>query len=201
MIGRDFFDTFAPEDQRAQRRAFFASSLRSGSGATARMTDFVRRDGSVRQFSLTTTVLRDDQGRPTGIAGIGTDVTAQRAVLLDDGAILIDPNYPTPRMVGRAAIREGLRWAFATMAELRFEVVHAFVSSPGDHAGVEVDCHHVLRGGRKLAFSQVFVVDVRDGKLTRLQAYQPNGPGGLVGAYLRVARLGRRLRAAMGRRG
>jgi PAS domain S-box-containing protein len=80
VIGRDFFEVFAPEDQRAQRRDFFGISLRSGAGAAPRMTEFATRDGSLRQFSLATTVLHDAQGRVTGIAGIGTDVTAQRAV-------------------------------------------------------------------------------------------------------------------------
>lgn len=80
LMGRDFFEVFAPEDQRAQRRGFFGASLRSGTGEAPRVTDFVTRDGSLRQFSLTTTVLHDAQGRVTGIAGIGTDVTAQRAV-------------------------------------------------------------------------------------------------------------------------
>ena len=80
LIGRDFFEVFAPENQRDQRRDFFGASLRSGNGAAPRRTDLVTRDGSVRQFSLSTTVLHDDHGRATGIAGIGTDVTAQRAV-------------------------------------------------------------------------------------------------------------------------
>ena len=116
--------------------------------------------------------------------------------LLDDEPILIDPNYPVPRMVGRAAITDGLRWAFGAIAELRFETVHAYVSGDGAHAAVEVDCHHVLRGGRKLEFRQVFVVDARDGRISRLQAYEPYGPGGLVGLVLRVTRLSRRLRRA-----
>lgn len=80
LIGRDFFEVFAPENQRDQRRDFFGASIRSGAGAAPRLTDFVTRDGSVRQFSLATTILHDEQGRPTGIAGIGTDVTAHRAV-------------------------------------------------------------------------------------------------------------------------
>lgn len=80
LMGRDFFETFVPEDQREQRRAFFGASLRAGAGAAPRMTDFVTRDGTVRQFSLATTVLHDANGQATGIAGIGTDVTAHRAV-------------------------------------------------------------------------------------------------------------------------
>jgi PAS domain S-box-containing protein len=80
LMGRDFFEVFAPENQRDQRRNFYGASLRSGTGAAPSLTDFVMRDGTIRQFSLTTTVLHDGQGHPTGIAGIGTDVTAHRAV-------------------------------------------------------------------------------------------------------------------------
>jgi ketosteroid isomerase-like protein len=120
--------------------------------------------------------------------------------LLDEDAVLIDPNYPTPRMVGRAAIGDGLRWAFGAIARLRFEPVHAFPSATGEHAALEVDCHHLLPGGRRLDFSQVFVADARDGRLIRLRAYQPNGPGGLVGLFLWLTRLARRVRTFAGRR-
>jgi ketosteroid isomerase-like protein len=114
--------------------------------------------------------------------------------LLTDDAVFVDPHYPVPRMAGSVAIGEGLRWAFGTIEAFRFETVLGFDSGDGRHAAVEVDCHHVLRGGRQLAFRQVFVADVRDGRIIRLQAYEPYGPGGLVGLVLRLTRLGRRLR-------
>ena len=113
--------------------------------------------------------------------------------LLDDDAVFVDPHYPVTRMVGRAQITDGLRWAFGTIEVFRFETVHAFGSLDGGHAAVEVDCHHVLRGGRPLAFRQAFVADARSGRLTRLHAYEPYGPGGLVGLVLSLTRLGRRL--------
>jgi len=116
------------------------------------------------------------------------------ADLVTDDAVFVDPHYPVTRMVGRAAISDGLRWAFGTMDALRFETVLGFESGDGRHAAVEVDCDHLLRGGRRLAFRQVFVADVRDGRIARLQAYEPYGPGGLVGLVLRATRLGRRLR-------
>jgi hypothetical protein len=46
-----------------------------------------------------------------------------------------------------------------------------------------------LKGGRSLNFPQVFVFEVRDGLITRLQAYEPYGPGGMVGLFLGVQRL------------
>lgn len=121
------------------------------------------------------------------------DTAALRALMAPDG-VLVDPHYPTPRMVGWTAIEDGLRWAFGTIEAFGFEIVHRLESGDGRHAAVEVDCHHVLRGGRRLAFRQVFVADVEDGRIGRLQAYEPYGPGGLVGLVLRLARFGRRLR-------
>lgn len=114
--------------------------------------------------------------------------------LVTEDAVFVDPHYPTPLMVGRQAIGDGLRWAFGAIEAFRFETLLGFDSGDGRHAAVEVDCHHVLRGGRPLAFRQVFIADVRDGRITRLQAYQPYGPGGLVGLVLSLTRLGRRVR-------
>jgi ketosteroid isomerase-like protein len=121
------------------------------------------------------------------------DLPGIHALVADD-AVFVDPHYPVTRMAGRAAIGEGLRWSFGTIDSFRFRTIHGLETRDGGHAAVEVDCDHVLRGGRHLAFQQVFVADVRDGRVTRLEAYEPYGPGGLVGWVLRLTRLGRRLR-------
>jgi ketosteroid isomerase-like protein len=126
------------------------------------------------------------------------DASTLRTLVAEDG-VFVDPHYPTTPMAGRAAIEDGLRWAFGTIEAFRFEVVHTFESGDGRHAAVEVDCHHVLRGGRRLAFRQVFVVDVEGGRIRRLQAYEPYGPGGLVGWVLRLTRFARRLRRSASR--
>ena len=126
------------------------------------------------------------------------DLAAIRALVADDG-VFVDPHYPTPRTVGWSAISEQLRWAFGAIETFRFEVVNGFESNDGRHAAVEVDSGHMLRGGRRLVFRQVFVADVADGRIRRLQAFGPYGPGGLVGWVLRLTRLGRRLRRAVGR--
>jgi ketosteroid isomerase-like protein len=126
------------------------------------------------------------------------DVATLRALVADDG-VFVDPHYPAPRMVGWAAIEDGLRWAFGTIEAFGFEIVHGFETGDGRCAAVEVDCHHVLRGGRRLVFRQVFVADIEIGRIRRLQAYEPYGPGGLVGWVLRLTRFGRRLRGFGGR--
>ena len=118
--------------------------------------------------------------------------------MADDG-VFVDPHYQAPRMAGWAAISDGLRWSFGTIETFRFDTVHEFGSVDGAHAAVEVDSRHVLRGGRRLAFRQVFVADVREGRIVRLQAYEPCGPGGLVGWVLRLTRFGRRLRRSRAR--
>lgn len=128
------------------------------------------------------------------LRGVETRNLEAVLALLDDESTMIDPHYPMPRMVGRAAIADGLRWAFGTIVSFQFVVLLAYESTDRQHAALEVDCHHVLRGGRALEFRQVFVADGRDGTIARLQAYEPYGPGGLVGLVLRLTRLGRRLR-------
>ncbi len=126
------------------------------------------------------------------------DLPALRELVAED-AVFVDPHYPTPRVVGWTEIREGLRWAFGAIEAFGFETVLGFETSDGRHAVVEVDCRYVLRGGRRLAFRQVFVADVQDGRIARREAYEPHGPGGLVGWVLRLTRLGRRLRRFFGR--
>lgn len=107
------------------------------------------------------------------------------------GAEMFDPHYPTPLMVGHAAIADGLRWGFASMERFGFTVTNYFESPDGSSAALEVDSHHVLKVGMKLDFPQAFFVTVRDGTITRLRAYEPYGPNGIGGAVLGLSRLGR----------
>jgi hypothetical protein len=66
----------------------------------------------------------------------------------------------------------------------------------GVFRAVEIATHHVLPNGKPLQFPQAFFVDIRDGFITRLQAYEPYGPHGNAGLILRITRL---VRAATGR--
>ena len=112
---------------------------------------------------------------------------------LADDAVLIDPHYPTPRMAGKGAIREGLGWVFATMDTLHFSVITFCSAEGGEHAALEVATRHTLRGGRAVELRQVLIVERHAGLITRLQAYPPYGPGGIGGLFLRLIRLRRRL--------
>jgi hypothetical protein len=59
----------------------------------------------------------------------------------------------------------------------------------GDSVTVEVDTHHTIKGKREVRFPQVFVAESRDGLVTRLQAFEPYGPHGVLAVILRVMRL------------
>lgn len=120
------------------------------------------------------------------------DLAAAVDCFAEDG-VCIDPHYPTPRMVGKAAIAEGLRWAFGTLERLGFTPLHYFEAEDKQSAAVEMATSHRLPGGRSLDFSQTFVVETRDGLVTRLQSYPSYGPGGIGGLVLGLARLQRRV--------
>ncbi|HEY7356467.1 MAG TPA: hypothetical protein VH590_08365, partial [Ktedonobacterales bacterium] len=53
---------------------------------------------------------------------------------------------------------------------------------------------HILQTGKHLQFPQAFFVDTQNHLITRLQAYEPYGPPGMVGVVLGGFRAQRRLR-------
>jgi ketosteroid isomerase-like protein len=109
--------------------------------------------------------------------------------LFADDAVLIDPHFPTPRMQGKAAITEGLRGAIAGMQSFGYTTVNYFESEDGQRAAVETATHHVIAQGERRNFPQVFIFETADGSITRMQAYEPYGPHGIMGAFLFIARL------------
>jgi ketosteroid isomerase-like protein len=125
------------------------------------------------------------------------NLDAVLAVFADD-AVLFDPHYPQPHMAGKAAIAEGLRWGFGGMQKMSFPIVNYFEDATGQKAVVEIATAHVLRTGMQLNFPQVFVIETRNGRVTRLQAYEPYGPHGIVGLMLRITRLVWRLSGKLG---
>ena len=112
-------------------------------------------------------------------------------------ALFIDPHYPNPEMRGHDEIAAGLDWGFRGMEHFGFTVVGSFTSEDGNSGAVEMDCRHVLSGGRVLEFPQVFVAEMKDGLLIRLRAYEPYGPGGLVMSVVRVQNWWLRLRSRL----
>jgi len=120
------------------------------------------------------------------------DLEALMRVFADD-AVLIDPHFPALRMQGKAAIRESMGEAMGGMQAFGYTIVNYCESENGQCAAVETATHHVLKQGVKRNFPQVFIFEMADGHITRLQAYEPYGPHGIIGAFLLLARLANKL--------
>jgi ketosteroid isomerase-like protein len=116
------------------------------------------------------------------------DLPAVLAGMTDD-ALLSDPHYPQPEMRGKSAITKGLTWGFGSIEKFGFTIVHYYETADGRGAVVEVDTNHVVKGGMKLHFPQIFVVDSNGTSITRVKAYEPYGPHGINAAVLVITRL------------
>jgi ketosteroid isomerase-like protein len=112
--------------------------------------------------------------------------------LFAEDAVVNDPHYPFPTMEGKAALEQGLTWALDTLVEPGFEVREVWTK--GDHGAVEVQTHHVLKGGQEIDFEQVFLFETRDGLITRLRAFVPYRPPGIGGWIARMTGAWWRLR-------
>ena len=115
--------------------------------------------------------------------------------MLAPDAVVIDPHYPQPVMRGHAAIERGMRWAMGTLEKPGFTVRRIWLG--GNTVVAEVDASHVIRGPVRQQFTQVFVAETREGKITHLRSYPPYGPHGTGGVMLRLTRLMWRLRGRL----
>ena len=127
-------------------------------------------------------------------AFMAKDFDAVMAHFADD-AVFYDPHYPQPRMVGRAAIARGMRWGMDSLEKPGFTVRKFWAD--GDTGVVECDTHHIIRGSIAAKFDQVFVLEARGDKLTRLQSYVPYGPHGISGLVTNLTRLVWRLQGKL----
>jgi ketosteroid isomerase-like protein len=119
-------------------------------------------------------------------AFMAKDLDAALAFFAED-ALLIDPHYPEPRMKGRAAIERGVKWGLESLERPGFSIRNRACS--GTIEFYEVDTKHKLRFGPTIAFDQVFVAELRDGRIARLQAYEPYPAPGIAAVIRRVSRL------------
>ncbi len=116
------------------------------------------------------------------------DLEAMMSLFADD-AVVIDPHFPRQQMQGKAAIRKAFREAMSGMQSFGYIIVNYCASENGQCAAVETATHHAVKQKMKLNFPQVFIFEVADGHITRLQAYEPYGPHGIMGVFLFFARL------------
>jgi diguanylate cyclase (GGDEF)-like protein/PAS domain S-box-containing protein len=79
LVGRDWFETCVPADERAEQRGIFRDVL-AGELPIRADAEFgvLTRDGSVRRVQWRNTVLHDDAGRPVTTLSSGLDVTERR---------------------------------------------------------------------------------------------------------------------------
>jgi ketosteroid isomerase-like protein len=119
------------------------------------------------------------------------DVDGAVALVAPD-AVFIDPHYPRVHNSGSDEIRESLVWGIGGLEQMRFHEQRWFTAADGA-VSVEVDTHHTIKGKREVRFPQVFVAESRDGLLTRLQAFEPYGPHGVLATVLRVMRAKKKL--------
>ncbi|MGE5221049.1 MAG: nuclear transport factor 2 family protein [Omnitrophica WOR_2 bacterium] len=113
-----------------------------------------------------------------------------------EDALVYDPHYPIPEMRGKAAIRRGLEWGLGNMEKPGFQIRNCWLD--GDKAVVEVDTDHIFKGGMRLKFPQVFVIEARDGLITRLQSYVPYPPHGIPRLLAQITRLQWKLQGKSG---
>ena len=74
LLGRDWFESALPEDDRPRARAAF-DALLAGDPDPGYEGEVVTRDGERRRIAWQHVVLRDDEGRPVGTLASGQDVT------------------------------------------------------------------------------------------------------------------------------
>jgi len=120
------------------------------------------------------------------------DLDAMMHVFADD-AVVIDPHFPTLLLHGKAAITDGFQEAMAGMQSFGYTIANYFESENRQSAAVETATHHVMKAGMKRNFPQVFIFETANGRFTRMQAYEPYGPPGIVGVFLFLARLKKRV--------
>ena len=121
--------------------------------------------------------------------------------LFSDDAVLFDPHYPQMEMRGREAIERGLAWGLSSIEQFGFTIVESFESDDGTKAMVEVDTHHVLSGGKKLDFPQVFAIEASGDRVIALRAYEPYRPNGIPGFFIRMSHMSERIKHRVGSKG
>ncbi len=73
LIGKNWFEVFIPSDAKVRRDLF--SSFEKGNVPVYYQNEILTRDGKHRLIDWSNTLLQDENGNPSGIAGLGVDIT------------------------------------------------------------------------------------------------------------------------------
>jgi PAS domain S-box-containing protein len=73
IAGKDWFDSFLPEGDRARIRALFRGAL-GGLPTRTNVNPIVTRNGEQREIEWSDSLIHDESGRITSLLAIGTDV-------------------------------------------------------------------------------------------------------------------------------
>ncbi len=78
LVGRNWFQMFAPIEQQRQRIENYTALLRRGVPPRPFEYPLITKAGREKIISWNPTLLRDEAGEPIGMAGLGEDVTRRR---------------------------------------------------------------------------------------------------------------------------
>jgi ketosteroid isomerase-like protein len=127
------------------------------------------------------------------------DLSATMACF-NPNAEFIDYFYPTVHMKGKQAIKNGLSWGFNGVETFGFNIVNYYESTMGNRVSIEIDTTHTLTNGKKINFMQIFLIDLENEKITRLQNYLPYGPHGIFKYKLMIQHLIHKIKQIRGGR-
>ena len=80
VIGKNWFDTFIPEDLRPDIKDIFYQGISNGEIVAHYENGILTRNGSVCMIVWDNTLLRDAAGNVVGVAGLGLNVTEHRSL-------------------------------------------------------------------------------------------------------------------------
>ncbi|MBT8508342.1 hypothetical protein AZH53_07980 [Methanomicrobiaceae archaeon CYW5] len=97
IIGKDWFATYVPEDQREEARKRLSAAMSGSAEIPAHSeNDIIAADGRRRTISWRNAVIHDRNGTVVGILSSGEDITdlreAQRGLMIKDAAISSSPD-------------------------------------------------------------------------------------------------------------
>jgi len=77
LIGLDYFDVFVPKNDQTGRRQDYEKAIKREGYWEENMRTIMTRTGEAKYLNFSAVVLKDEQGKITGLAKIGADITEQ----------------------------------------------------------------------------------------------------------------------------